>query len=172
MSVRSIIPRKNNENQIICLYFQKNLRLKVEAFLKYYNLTHSWWWDIAIFATIILLLLNFSPFCIPMRFQPCRIKLLRVSKRYSMGKMFWTSPIVKNIGELLEAKPLWSELILKFGKSEEIFSVNQLLFLGLHKKNTIRRLKPTRWILKVKRKVVFSKKLFLIYIFNFTKKIL
>ena len=41
MSVRSIIPRKNNENQLICLYFHINLRLKVEAVLKYYSLTHS-----------------------------------------------------------------------------------------------------------------------------------
>ena len=115
------------------------------------NLIPSRSWDIAIFEMIILLFLNFSPFCIPMRFQPCRVKLLCVSKRYSMGKMFWTSSIVKNIGELLEAKPHWSELILQFGTSEKIFPWNQTFIYLFHLEYSICR----RVVQKIAYKVIF-----------------
>ena len=77
---------------------------------------------------IIWLFLNFSPFCVPMKSQPCSIQLLRVSKRYSMGKRFWALLKVKNIGELLETKPHWSELILQFGTSKTFFLWIELSF--------------------------------------------
>ena len=64
VSLKSTISRKFSNNHINFLYFHINLRLIVKAFLKYYFLTHSGSWDIAIFEMIIFLFLNFSPFCI------------------------------------------------------------------------------------------------------------
>ena len=126
VSVRSIISRKNTVFQSFTLYFHINLRLKVQTVLKYFTLIPSGSWDISIFKMPILLFFKNSHHFIPWRSQPCVIKLVHVSKRYSMGMRFWQLLEVNTIWKLLEAKFHWSKLILQFGNGENYFFLESI----------------------------------------------